>query len=299
MRIIIGSRGSKLALCQAGWVKDRLAQTGHEAEVKIIKTTGDKLANVPLARSGVKGVFIKEIEEALLAGAVDIAVHSLKDLPAEQPQGLSVAAVPEREDARDVLISRSGAPLDDLPPQARVGTGSLRRESQLRALRGGLEIISIRGNIDTRLKKLDGGQCDALVLAAAGLRRLGLEARITRYFEADEICPAVGQGALAIESREGDARIASAVAPLDHEATHQAVRAERATLLELGGGCQTPMAAHACVDGDDLRLVAVVASLDGLRVLRGSTSGPRSAPEELGRKAAQDLIARGARDVLS
>src|SRR2546422_2212401 len=245
MRIIIGTRGSKLALWQAGWVRDQLAAQGHEVEIKVIKTTGDRLGNVPLTQSGTKGLFIKEIEEALGAGAIDLAVHSLKDLPTEQPPGLGVAAVPSRADARDALISSGARPLAALPPGSRVGTGSLRRQSQLRALRGDLEAVPVRGNVDTRLKKLERGEYDALILAAAGLERLGLSERGTQYFAVDEMCPAVGQGALAIETREGDDRIEQAVMPLDDPRTHEAVRAERAMLPCLGGGCQTPTAAHA------------------------------------------------------
>ncbi len=210
MRIIIGTRGSKLALWQGEWVRDQLTARGHEVEIKVIKTTGDKLPNESLTQSGTKGLFIKEIEEALAAGAIDLAVHSLKDLPTEQPLGLGVAAVPSRADARDVLISSGARPLAALPSGSRVGTGSLRRQSQLRALRGDLEAVPVRGNVDTRLKKLERREYDALILAAAGLERLGLAERVTQYFAVDEMCPAVGQGALAIETRAGDERIVEA-----------------------------------------------------------------------------------------
>jgi len=298
MRIIIGSRGSQLALWQANWVKDRLTAAGYELEIKIIKTTGDKLANIPLTQSGTKGLFIKEIEEALVAEEVDLAVHSLKDLPTEQPEGLTVAAVPEREDARDVLISKDGCGFSDLPPGARVGTGSLRRQSQLRRLRADLEIVPMRGNLDTRLKKLDRGDCEAVVLAAAGVRRLGLADRITEYFSPDQLCSAVGQGALAIEIRTDDQRMQKVVAPLDHEATHRAVLAERAMLCHLGGGCQVPIAAHATLTSEQLQLVGVVASLDGSEIVRASAFGPASEPEALGATVARSLLEQGARAIL-
>ena len=297
-QIIIGSRGSKLALCQAEWVRTRLMAAGHQVEIKVIKTSGDKLVDVPLPQSGVKGLFIKEIEEALISGDVDIAVHSLKDLPNDQPDELHVAAVPEREDARDVLISRDLKLFTQLAPGSRVGTSSLRRRSQAAHLRPDLEIIPVRGNIDTRFNKLDRGDYDALILAAAGAHRLGLQARITQYFSFEEICPAVGQGALAIEVREGDARIEHAVAPFDHPATHNAIRAERATLRRLGGGCQLPIAAYAFPEADGLHLAGVVASLDGTRLLRAAATGPVGNPTRLGAIVADSLVKQGAREIL-
>ena len=321
MRIIIGTRGSKLALWQAGWVRDQLAACGHEVEIKVIKTTGDRLGNVPLTQSGTKGLFIKEIEEALAAKEIDLAVHSLKDLPTEQPPGLGVAAVPSRADARDVLISSGAKPLCALPSGSRVGTGSLRRQSQLRALRRDLEAVPVRGNVDTRLRKLERGEYDALVLAAAGLDRLGLSERVTQYFSVSEMCPAVGQGALAIETRTGDERIEQAVMPLDDPATRAAVRAERALLRCLGGGCQAPIAAHASRAGshacpersergavfvpwdlradEKLELLGVVAALDGSRVVRAAAAAPADDPEGLGAMVAQELLKQGAREILS
>jgi hydroxymethylbilane synthase len=298
MKIIIGSRGSQLALWQSNWVKDRLAHAGLEVEIKVIKTTGDKLQNVPLAQSGTKGLFIKEIEEELADGTVDVAVHSMKDLPTEQPAGLVIAAVPEREDARDVLISRDGRDFGHLPAGARVGTSSVRRQAQLRRLRGDLSLVPLRGNLDTRLKKLDRGDCDALVLAAAGVHRLGFQARITEYFSPDAMCPAVGQGALAIEIRQGDERTERAVRPLDHVPTHQAVRAERALLRYLGGGCQVPIAAHAVATGGQLNLVGLVASLDGSLVKRAAAAGTIEDPEGLGVTVATHLLQQGARAIL-
>lgn len=298
MKIVIGSRGSKLARWQADWVKDRLAAAGYDVDIKIIKTTGDRLANVPLTQSGTKGLFIKEIEEALAAGSIDLSVHSLKDLPTEQPGGLIVAAVPAREDPRDVLISRKGGTLASLPAGSRVGTSSLRRMSQLRLLRPDFEILPLRGNVDTRLRKLDRGDSDAVVLAAAGILRLGLADRITEYFSVDQMCPAVGQGALAIEIREGDGRIAEAVKPLDHAQTHGAVLAERATLRRLGGGCQVPIAAHAVSNDGQLWLLGVVASFNGERVIRAQACGPANDPERLGATVAEDLLSQGARTIL-
>lgn len=298
MKIIIGSRGSQLALWQANWVRDRLAAAGYEPQIQIIRTTGDKLQNVPLTSGGTKGLFIKEIEEALLGNSIDLAVHSLKDLPTDQPAGLCVAAVPEREDARDVLISKLGGKLSELPSASRVGTSSLRRQAQLRGLRRDIEIAPMRGNLDTRLRKLDRGDCDALILAAAGVHRLGLRDRITAYFTPNEMCPAVGQGALAIETRGDDKRAKQAVESLDHQPTHLSVRAERATLRGLGGGCQVPIAAYATFAGSELHLVALVASLDGGRIIRATATGPGDDPEGLGQSVARDLLDQGAQAIL-
>ncbi len=310
MRLIIGSRGSKLALWQAHWVRDQLAAAGYEIDIRIIKTTGDKLQVVapgePLppsmaqtvAEVGSKGLFIKEIEEALLAGEIDVAVHSLKDLPTDQPAGLALGAVPQREDARDVFIARDGFPLESLLPGARVATSSLRRQTQLRALRPDLVCVAMRGNLDTRLRKLERGDCEALVLAAAGVHRLGLTERITSYFSTDQMCPAVGQGALGIEIRADDPGAGKAVARLDQMSTHQAVRAERAVLRRLGGGCQVPIAAHAIVEDGQMRLHGLVANLDGTQVIRAQARGPAIDPEALGAAVAEDLLRQGAREIL-
>jgi hydroxymethylbilane synthase len=310
MKLTIGSRGSKLALWQAHWVRDQLASRGDEIEIRIIKTTGDKLQAIApgeslpasmaqtVVEAGSKGLFIKEIEEALLAGEIDVAVHSLKDLPTEQPPGLALGAVPKREDARDVFISRSGQLLEKMPPGARVATSSLRRQTQLRVLRSDLVYVAMRGNLDTRLRKLERGDCEALVLAAAGVHRLGLTERITAYFRPDQMCPAVGQGALGIEIRADDARAGEAVARLDHPATHQAVCAERAMLRRLGGGCQVPIAAHAVVENDNLRMYGLVANLDGTKIIRAQGEGSTSDPESLGATVAEDLLLQGARSIL-
>jgi hydroxymethylbilane synthase len=298
MKLTIGTRGSQLALWQANWVKDRLTAAGHGIAIQIIKTTGDRLPSLPLTQSGTKGLFIKEIEEALLDGSVDLAVHSMKDLPTGQPAGLAVAAVPEREDARDVLISADGKAFRALPAGARLGTSSLRRQAQLRNLRPDLELVPMRGNLDTRLRKLDRGDCEAIVLAAAGIHRLGWRERITEYFTSEQVCPAVGQGALGIESRAADERVRQAVNVLNHAPTHHAVRAERALLRHLGGGCQVPIAAHAVTENGELRLLGVVADLAGTTVIRAAASGHKDDPEALGAIVAEDLLRQGARAVL-
>lgn len=299
--LVIGSRGSALALWQAGWVKARLEERhGVTARIVIIKTTGDKITDVPLGQvGGSKALFTKEIEEALLAGRVDLAVHSMKDVPTELPVGLVIAAVSEREDPRDAWLARSGAKLEDLPRVARVGTGSLRRTCQLRILRPDLEIQPLRGNLDTRLRKLDEGLFEAIVLAAAGLKRLGLASRVTEFFPPERMIPAVGQGALAIEIRKQDARARQLTACLDHRPTHLATLAERSLLRRLGGGCQVPIAAHAAMEKDHLRLVALVASPDGSRAVRGTSSGPANDPREIGEHLAEELLERGADKILA
>lgn len=291
--IVIGSRGSQLALWQARHIAAKLANLGAETRIEIIKTTGDRITDVPLAKVGGKGLFTKEIEEALLARTIDIAVHSLKDVPSEVPAGLTLAAIPEREDPRDALIGR---PLEELGDGARVGTSSLRRASQLRALGKGIAIEMLRGNVDTRLRKLDDGQYDAIVLAAAGLKRLGLQDRIRELLPPAIMCPAVGQGALAIETREGGDAFELA-RQLDHAESRVAITAERALLAALGGSCQVPIGGYAIVSAATLHLRAVVASPDGSRVIRGELSGDH--PVQVGTALAQDLLSRGAREILS
>jgi hydroxymethylbilane synthase len=298
MRLTIASRGSQLALWQARWVEARLTELGHECRVEIIKTTGDKITDAPLsqigAATGGKGLFTKEIEEALLDGRADLAVHSLKDLPTELPPGLGLAAVPEREDARDAVVGRK---LKELKAGARVGTSSLRRAAQLRWMRPDLQIESIRGNVDTRLRKLDEGQYDSIVLACAGLRRLGWAQRIAEVLPPETMCPAVGQGALAIETRvDGDAL--DACRALDHAATHAAVAAERAFLLALGGGCQVPIGAHARVDKDALELRGRVIAPDGSAMVSGSRKAAVRDAEEAGAALGAELLGRGARELL-
>jgi hydroxymethylbilane synthase len=292
--LVIASRGSQLALWQAHWVAAQLARLGHECRIDIIKTTGDKITAVPLSQVGTKGLFTKEIEEALLEGRADVAVHSLKDLPGDLPAGLVLAAVPEREDPRDAVVGR---PLAELPDGARVGTSSLRRSAQLRHLRPGLVVESVRGNLDTRLRKLDEGRYDAILLAAAGLKRLGWGGRIAETLEPETMCPAVGQGALAIETRESGAGF-DACRPLNHADSRAAVDAERALLRSLGGGCQVPLGARAVVNGGRLRLHAVVAAPDGSEVVRATAAGAVEEAEALGARLGAELLERGARRIL-
>lgn len=293
--LVIGSRGSQLALWQAQWVERRLRELGHDSRIEIIRTTGDKITDVALAKVGTKGLFTKEIEEALLDGRVDCAVHSLKDLPTEIPEGLQIAATPEREDPRDAIV---GAALRDLPKNAKVGTSSLRRTAQLRQIRPDLSIQDIRGNLDTRLKKLDDGQYHAIVLAAAGLNRLGLSHRISEILDPEIMCPAPGQGALAIEVAQWAASGHLPVSLLDHPQTRAATTAERALLASLGGGCQVPIGAYAGIKGGALHLLAVVASPDGTHVIRKSASGKASDAAEIGARLGATLLESGAQEIL-
>jgi hydroxymethylbilane synthase len=293
--LTIGSRGSHLALWQAHYVARQLTKLGIETHIEIIKTTGDHLQTASLAQAGGKGLFTKEIEEALLNGAIDLAVHSLKDLPTENPSGLCIAAVPEREDPRDAM---AGKQLNELTEGARVGTSSERRAAQLRRLRPDLHVEPIRGNVDTRLRKLKEGQYDAIMLAAAGLRRLGLEHEIAQIFSPEEICPAPGQGALAIQTREkSDAREMCAM--LDDEATRQCVTCERTVLARLDAGCQLPVGVFARVDDSNLYVQSIVISPDGRECIKGHGHGARSNPEKLGHEIAEDLLFRGAKSILT
>jgi hydroxymethylbilane synthase len=287
--MVIGSRGSALALWQARYIAARLESLGVETRIEIIRTTGDKIQDVPLAKVGGKGLFTKEIEEALLAGGIDLAVHSMKDVPAELPEGLTLAAIPEREDPRDAIVGAA------LSAAKKIGTSSLRRAAQLRALRGNVEIETLRGNVDTRLRKLEEGRYDAIVLAAAGLRRLGWEDRIREWIPVEIMCPAPGQGALAIETREaGEAR--EIARRLDHAETRRAVEAERALLTVLGGGCQVPIGAYAVLEDGAIHLRAVVASPDGSRLIRGEQRG--TDPSRVGAELGARLLDQGAREIL-
>jgi hydroxymethylbilane synthase len=294
--LTIGSRGSKLALWQANWVKDRLAELGVESRIEIITTSGDRFQHGPLKEVGNKGLFTKEIEEALLDGRVDVAVHSLKDVPTARPEGLQIVATPPREDARDAII---GGRLDELKNGAKVGTGSLRRIAQLSAHRPDLVVEPMRGNVDTRLRKLDEGQYDAIVLAAAGLRRLGWAERIAEIVEPQIMCPAVGQGALAIETRADGGHAAEFCARLNHVDTNAAITAERAVLEQLGGGCQVPVGAHAVVNNGRLHLRAIVASSDGRRLVRAETEGEAADARRLGTELGRLLLGRGAQEILA
>ncbi|HEV8145889.1 MAG TPA: hydroxymethylbilane synthase [Bryobacteraceae bacterium] len=288
--IVIGSRGSQLALWQARYIAGLLTELGEETRLEIIKTTGDKIQDVPLAQVGGKGLFTKEIEEALLDRRIDLAVHSLKDMPAEVPEGLAITAIPEREDPRDALL---GSPLG---PGMRVGTSSLRRSAQLNALGIGIKIEMLRGNVDTRIRKLDEGQYDAIVLAAAGLRRLGLADRIRETLPVEVMCPAVGQGALAIETRCDSGHAEAIARRLDHAETRAIVTAERALLATLGGGCQVPIGGHAVLLDGVVHLRAIVATPDGSRIIRGELSG--SDPSAVGAALGATLLDQGAREIL-
>jgi hydroxymethylbilane synthase len=299
--VVIGTRGSPLALWQARWVRTALQERFPETSIELhtIKTQGDKILDVPLAKVGGKGLFVKEIEEALQEGRVDIAVHSMKDMPAELPEGLEIGAVPERESPVDVLISRDGRGLLDLAPGSMIGTSSLRRAAQLRHRRPDLRIAPLRGNLDTRLRKLETEDLAAVVLAAAGVRRLGLEHRISEHLDPALMLPAVGQGALCIEIRRGDPYIGPMVAALDHPDTRVAVSGERAFLRRLEGGCQVPIAGHGTVDGEKFRLAGLVADVDGSTLIRHSLAGPARSAAQLGIELAEVLLSRGADALLA
>lgn len=296
----IGTRGSPLALWQANWVKSFLESRSPSLNVElvIIKTKGDKILDVPLARVGGKGLFVKEIETAILEGRVDLAVHSMKDMPAEIPAGLTIGAVPVRENPFDVLISINHCRFKDLPTGARIGTSSLRRAAQLKHARPDLEIESLRGNLDTRVKKLATENLDGAILAAAGVIRLNLDMHISEYLETDMMLPAVGQGALCIEIRKNDPDIGELVAPMDDPPTRIAVTAERAFLKELEGGCQVPIAAHGVLSGDELVVEGMIAELDGSRILREKISTTYENSKSAGIKLAGMLCEKGGKDIL-
>lgn len=298
-KVVIGTRGSKLALWQAEWVKSELQRLhpGLEVELNKIKTTGDKILDVPLAKVGGKGLFVKEIEEALLGGGADLAVHSMKDVPTDFPEGLHLPVICKREDPRDAFISRVRS-LRELPHGATVGTSSLRRSCQLLSLRPDLKIEQLRGNLDTRLRKLDEGQFNAIILAAAGVKRLGWADRITEVIPLEISLPAVGQGAIGIESRTGDDFISNLIAPLDHRETSVCVKAERAFLKKLEGGCQVPIAAHARLAGELVTVDGLVGSESGDRIVKGSISGKAEEAEALGIALAEDILSRGAKEIL-
>lgn len=300
VEIRIGTRKSKLALAQSRWVASRLREAWPGLEVELVKITtkGDKILDVPLAKVGGKGLFVKEIEQALLEEEVDLAVHSLKDVPAEVPQGLEVSVFPVREDPRDAVISASGKGLSDLPEGARVGTSSLRRMAQIRAMWPGLDIVSLRGNLDTRIRKLDDGEFDCIILASAGLNRLDLAHRITERLDTEVMLPAIGQGALGIEFRTDDRQTRKLLAPLHHEETALCVRAERAFLDRLEGGCQVPIGGYCTLEGGRLHLEGLVADESGKRVIRRSAEGDTSNPEAVGMGLAEEILQAGGREIL-
>jgi len=299
-KFTIGTRGSDLALWQANYVKGELERLNPDCdfEIRIIKTTGDEVLDVSLSKIGDKGLFTRQIENELLSESIDLAVHSLKDLQTEQPDGLTIGAVCKRETPNDVFISRAGGSIDDLPPGARVATGSLRRRSQLLHYRPDLKIEEIRGNVPTRLKKFDGSELDGMILAYAGLHRLGFGDRVDQLIPFDVMLPAVGQGAVAIEIRDGDERTANIVGGLNDQTTNLCITAERSFLRKLEGGCQVPIGAMAILDGSSLKLEGMVGSLDGSVVYRECIVGEASEAGSLGIRLAEILIERGARQVL-
>ena len=296
----LGTRGSMLALWQANHIKERIEKNSPDVTVELvkIKTTGDKILDVPLAKVGGKALFVKEIEEALIDMNVDLAVHSMKDVPTVIPKGLKIAVATEREDPRDALVSPKGRKFADLADGALIGTSSLRRQAQVLNLRPDLRIEGLRGNLDTRLRKVSEGAFDAIILAVAGLKRMRWDDRITEYLDPTLMIPAVGQGALGIEVREGDAKTQELIAFLNHMQTAAAVSGERAFLEKLEGGCQVPIGAHGIVDGENITIAGFVASIDGKGVIRGEVSGLKTESVKLGRDLAQDLLSRGAGDIL-
>ena len=292
--IRVGTRGSKLALAQTAMIVRDLGALypGVSFDTVTIRTTGDARVNVPFAAVGTKGMFVKEIEEALLAGEIDFAVHSMKDMPGELTDGLSLAATPPRVDPRDALVSPHRH-IGDVPEGGRVGTSSLRRRAQLTALRPDLQVEELRGNLDTRLRKLDEGQYDAILLACAGLERLGFTDRIRERLPVEQFVPAPGQGALALEIRSGDDKMRGLLSPLNDPSTADAVRAERAFQAALGAGCTFPVGAHALIDGSDIRFLAMMGGVNGMERLQLERRSPRSAAAELGRGAAMEILERG------
>uniref|UniRef100_A0A832GME7 Porphobilinogen deaminase n=1 Tax=Caldimicrobium thiodismutans TaxID=1653476 RepID=A0A832GME7_9BACT len=298
MLLRVGTRGSKLALAQTDWVIAKLKEAHPSIEVEkvIIKTTGDKILDSPLSKIGGKGLFVKEIEEALLQGEVDFAVHSMKDVPAKLPEGLEIFVIPERESPFDVWISHF-EDLKALPKGAKVGTSSLRRLSQIKRLRPDLEILPLRGNVDTRLRKWKEGQFEGIILAEAGLRRLGIEVRFKR-FSLDEMIPAVGQGALGVEVRRNDKRVKELLRAIHSEETALAVKAERAFLKTLEGGCQVPLGAYAYIKDSKLVITGFISDLEGINFYRGIIEGLPSEAETLGENLAKDLLARGGKRIL-
>ncbi len=296
----IGTRGSQLALYQANWVKERIEQTSPHLRVTLvkIKTTGDKIQDAPLAKIGGKGLFVKEIEEALLAQKVDLAVHSIKDVPTAFPKGLHLSVITKREDPRDAFISKEGLSLKDLPQGASVGTSSLRRQAQLLHFRSDLRLIPLRGNLDTRLKKLKTWNLDGIVLAYAGLKRLGLDESMTEILPTDISLPAIGQGALGIETRVGDEEVEEKIRFLNDPESSIAVTAERAFLKRLEGGCQVPIAAYARIVHATLHLDGLVGTVDGSTLIRHHIEGPSELAESLGIQLAEILLKQGAKEIL-
>ncbi len=299
-KIRIGTRGSDLALVQANWVSDRLKSlcTDLSVEVVPIRTRGDRMQDISLVEIGGKGVFVKEIEEALLRGDIDIAVHSMKDVPVDLPDGLTIGAIPEREDPRDVLISREGRKMEGLPKGARIGTGSLRRGMQIKSLMPDIEIVPRRGNIDTRMKKIVTENLDGIIIAAAGMKRMGRGREVTQYIPLEVMMPSAGQGVLGLEHREDDRETGELIIPLNHPDTVVEISAERAFLKRLGGGCQVPIAGIARKQGDNLVIKGLVGSIDGRVMIMDEVRGKSGDWEDMGSALAENILSRGGRAIL-
>jgi len=296
MRLRIGTRKSKLALWQANFIKEKLEKRGHKVELVLITTSGDKIQDVPLAKIGGKGLFVKEIEEALMRKEIDLAVHSLKDVPMTLPEGLTIGAITERENPFDVLISLKGVHFEDLPQGAKVGTSSLRRQVQIKRRRRDLKVETLRGNVDTRLRKLQEGFYDAIILAYAGVKRMGMEDKITQVLE--DFIPAVGQGSLAIEIREDDQDVWQVVRDLDHTESRTRAECERAFLRELQGGCQVPIGAYSWIEGDKILIKGFVSDLEGIKFIEGMKSAGMKCAEQIGVQLARELLSKGAEEIL-
>jgi hydroxymethylbilane synthase len=296
MRLRIGTRKSKLALWQANFIKEKLEKRGHKVELVLITTSGDKIQDVPLAKIGGKGLFVKEIEEALMRKEIDLAVHSLKDVPMTLPEGLTIGAITERENPFDVLISLKGVHFEDLPQGAKVGTSSLRRQVQIKRRRRDLKVETLRGNVDTRLRKLQEGFYDAIILAYAGVKRMGMEDKITQVLE--DFIPAVGQGSLAIEIREDDQDVWQVVRDLDHTESRTRAECERAFLRELQGGCQVPIGAYSWIEGDNILIKGFVSDLEGIKFIEGMKSAGMKCAEQIGAQLARELLSKGAEEIL-
>lgn len=301
MRLKIGTRGSSLAVTQSEWIGERITSCYPDISVELvrIKTKGDKIIDSPLSKIGGKGLFVKEIEDALLKKNIDIAVHSIKDVPAELPDGLCLPVFPEREDPRDAFISKEYISLSDLPEGSSIGTGSLRRSSQIMNIRPDFKIVPLRGNVDTRLKRLESGDVKAVILAVSGLNRLGLSEIITQRLPPDKFLPAIGQGALGLELRKDDERTFEILSSLNHTPTELAVRAERAFLKKLEGGCQVPIAGYGVIEDNVISLKGMVAELDGSVIIKDEVRGHRDQPEELGFELAESLLSSGADKILA
>jgi hydroxymethylbilane synthase len=300
MNIKVGTRGSSLALAQTNSVVEKIQKAAPEiiAEITVIKTSGDIMQDVSLAQIGGQGVFVKEIEEALLSGGIDLAVHSMKDVPGETPEALMFAAILPREDMRDVLVSRGNVKMEFMPRGARIGTGSLRRGAQIKAMLSDLEIVPLRGNIDTRLKKIETENLTGIILAAAGMKRLGYVQKITQFLPIELMLPAVGQGALGLQIRKTDTELLKVLAKLNHEQTATEVTAERSYLRALGGGCRLPIAAYGLIEGQRLTLQGLLAAPNGNSVIRDKVWGEPDDAEELGRKLADTILEKGGRQLL-